>query len=352
MRSIAKKYVHLLFQNPKVNKIKLVKIGNIELGENPLILAPMEDVTDSPFRMICKEFGADLMYTEFISSEGLIRDASKSTRKLDFEEVERPLGIQIFGHQLDSMIAAAKVSETEKPDLIDINYGCPVKKVVFRGAGAAFLKDIPRMVAMTKAVIDAVNLPVTIKTRIGWDENSINILEVALRMQKIGVKAISIHGRTRSQQYTGEANWEEIGKVKQHPEIEIPVFGNGDITTPEIAVERLKTYGVDGIMIGRGAMGNPWIFEQTKALLRGEEYHVPSLVERVELCKKQFESSEMLKGTDVTVREMRKYYNNYFKGIPHFKPWKLKLLTIPTKSEVFDVLDMLPHVLGIDDINY
>lgn len=310
----------------------------------------MEDVTDSSFRMICKEHGADLMYTEFISSEGLIRDAFKSTRKLDFEEAERPLGIQIFGHQLESMIAAAKVSEAQNPNFIDINYGCPVKKVVSRGAGAAYLQDVPKMAEVTKAVIDAVGLPVTIKTRIGWDEKSINIVEVALRMQDIGVKAISIHGRTRSQQYTGLANWDEIAKVKQHRDIEIPIFGNGDITSPEIAVDMFKNYNVDGVMIGRGAMGNPWIFSQTKALLRGEEYIIPTLEERVRVAIQHFELAEKIKGTEVTVKEMRKHYGNYFKGIPHFKPWKIKLLTSPTKTDVMNLLNQLPEVLKFDPL--
>jgi tRNA-dihydrouridine synthase B len=232
----------------------VVKIGDIELGDKPLILAPMEDVTDSSFRVICKQFGADLMYTEFISSEGLIRDAFKSRRKLDFEEEERPMGIQIFGHLEESMIEAARVSRVENPNLIDINFGCPVKKVVNRGAGAAYLKDVPKMMQVTKAVVDSVDIPVTVKTRIGWDEESINIVEVALRMQDAGAKAIAIHGRTRSQQYTGQANWDEIAKVKAHPDLEIPVFGNGDITTPEKALAGFEHYGVDGVMIGRGAM--------------------------------------------------------------------------------------------------
>lgn len=338
----------MFFCRFKSNNFTVVRIGNIDLGIKPVILAPMEDVTDSAFRLICKEFGADLMYTEFISSEGLIRDAFKSTRKLDFEEKERPLGIQIFGHQLDSMISAARVSASYNPNLIDINYGCPVKKVVSKGAGAAFLQDIPRMMAMTKAVIDAVDLPVTVKTRIGWDEKSVNIVEVALRMQDVGAKAIAIHGRTRSQQYTGEANWDAIGMVKQHPDMEIPVFGNGDITTAERAVEMFDKYGVDGIMIGRGAMGNPWIFSQIKALLQGQTYSLPNIKERIEIAKKHFENSEKIKGTDLTVREMRKHYGNYFKGIPYFKPYKIRLLTAPEKTLVYEILDEIGENLSTE----
>ena len=328
----------------------MVTIGDTNLGERPLILAPMEDVTDSSFRLVCKEFGADLMYTEFISSEGLIRDAFKSRRKLDFEEKERPMGIQIFGHLEESMIEAARVSRIENPNLIDINFGCPVKKVVNRGAGAAYLKDVSKMLKVTKAVVDSVDLPVTVKTRIGWDEDSINIVEVALRMQDAGAKAIAIHGRTRSQQYTGQANWDEIAKVKAHPDLEIPVFGNGDITTPEKALAAFEHYGVDGVMIGRGAMGNPWIFAQTKALLEGKSYRLPSIEERVEVCKRQFAYSEKLKGTHRTVREMRKHYGNYFKGIPHFKPWKIKLLTENERDEVLALLDRLPEVLQMPEI--
>jgi len=309
------------------------------LGDFPVILAPMEDVTDSAFRNICKDFGADLMYTEFISSEGLIRDAFKSTRKLDFREEERPIGIQIFGHLKDSMIAAAKVSEAAHPDLIDINYGCPVKKVVSKGAGAAFLKDVPRMIEMTKAVIDAVDLPVTIKTRLGWDEDTKNIVEVALRMQEIGVKAIAIHGRTRSQLYKGEAHWELIGEVKNHPEIEIPIFGNGDITTAEDAMEKRKTYGVDGVMIGRGAMGNPWIFSEIKALMKGESYQRPSMEERIRVCKKHYLTSIEVKGADRTLKEMRKHYSNYFKGYRNIKPWRLKLVTANDQESLFDILN-------------
>lgn len=317
----------------------MVQIENIALGDFPLILAPMEDVTDSAFRGICKDFGADLMYTEFISSEGLIRDAFKSTRKLDFLEKERPIGIQIFGHQKESMIAAAKVSEAASPNLIDINYGCPVKKVVSKGAGAAFLKDVPRMVEMTKAVIDAVNVPVTIKTRLGWDDDTKNILEVAKRMQEIGVKAIAIHGRTRSQLYKGDADWDLIGVVKNDSEIEIPIFGNGDITTAEEALEKKRNYGVDGVMIGRAAMGNPWIFSEIKALLKGENYQRPNMEERVRVCKEHYLKSMDIKGAERSLKEIRKHYGNYFKGYSHIKPWRLKLMAAEDQISLFEILD-------------
>ena len=324
----------------------MVRIENIELGDFPVILAPMEDVTDSAFRNLCKNFGADLMYTEFISSEGLIRDAFKSTRKLDFLEKERPIGIQIFGHQKDSMIAAAKVSESAQPNLIDINYGCPVKKVVSKGAGAAFLKDVPSMVEMTKAVIDAVELPVTIKTRLGWDEDSKNIVEVAKRMQEIGVKAIAIHGRTRSQLYKGEADWELIGAVKNDPEIDIPIFGNGDITTAEEAIKMKNIYGVDGVMIGRAAMGNPWIFSEIKALLKGNTYQRPDMIERVRICKIHFLNSIEIKGTDRTLKEIRKHYGNYFKGYSHIKPWRIKLMAAQDQEALFRVMDEMVEEFG------
>jgi len=326
---------------PKFKTTELIKIGNIELADFPVILAPMEDVTDTAFRLICKEFGANLMYTEFISSEGLIRDAFKSTRKLDFDEAERPIGIQIFGHQKDSMIAAAKLSSAANPDLIDINYGCPVKKVVSKGAGAAFLRDIPRMVEMTRAVIKAVDLPVTIKTRLGWDDDSKNIVEVAKRMQDIGVKAIAIHGRTRSQLYKGEADWDTIAEVKANSEIEIPIFGNGDVINAEQAIEKFKIYGVDGVMIGRGAMGNPWIFSQIKALMRGETYNYPDINERVRVCKIHYNNSIKIKGETRTTNEIRKHYGNYFKGIANFKPWKMKLITAENTEEVFNILDLM-----------
>ncbi len=321
----------------------LAKIGKIELPKLSVILAPMEDVTDSPFRVIAKKFGADLVYTEFISSEGLIRDAFKSTRKLDFEEMERPIGIQIFGHQKESMIRAALVSAEANPDFIDINYGCPVRKVVEKGAGAALLKDIPKMIEITKAVIDSVNLPVTIKTRIGWDENNIPIVEVAERMQDIGVQAISIHGRTRSQLYTGLANWDWIGKVKENPRLNIPVFGNGDIDTVSKAIEMYERYGVDGLMIGRGAMGNPWIFKGIKHYLAtGEFLESPTMSERVEVCRNHIEASIKQKGETRAINEMRKHYNNYFKGYDNIKPWRMKLVSTNTLDELEKVLaDML-----------
>lgn len=316
----------------------MAKIGKIELPELAVILAPMEDVTDSPFRVIAKKFGADIVYTEFISSEGLIRDAFKSTRKLEYDEMERPIGIQIFGHQKESMIQAAIVSAEAKPDFIDINYGCPVRKVVEKGAGAALLKDIPKMVEMTKAVIDSVNLPVTIKTRIGWDEKNIPIVEVAERMQDIGVQAISIHGRTRSQLYTGLANWDWIGKVKENPRLSIPVFGNGDIDTAAKAIEMKNRYGVDGVMIGRGAMGNPWLFRDIKHYLAtGAMLEGPTMAERVEVCKQHIAASIKYKGESRTINEMRKHYNNYFKGYENIKPWRMKLVSVVSLEELDEV---------------
>lgn len=317
----------------------MLKIGNIALNDFPVILAPMEDVTDQSFRLICKDFGADLLYTEFISSEGLIRDAFKSTRKLDFLEQERPLGIQIFGHLKESLVQAAQMAAAAKPDLIDINYGCPVRKVTNKGAGAAFLKDVPKMVDYTKAVVDAVDIPVTAKTRIGWDAQQVNILEVALRLQDVGIKALAIHGRTRSQLYGGQANWDAIAEVAQHPDIEIPIFGNGDLTTAEEVVEAKEKYGVDGVMIGRGAMGNPWIFAQAKQLLRGESITQPNIEDRIDVCKKHYQQSKIIKGDNRTLNEMRKHYSNYFKSIPNIKPYRLRLTTAKSEMEVMAILE-------------
>ncbi len=306
----------------------MVKIGDIELTEFPLLLAPMEDVSDPPFRMVCKEQGVDLMYTEFISSEGLIRDAVKSRMKLDIFEYERPIGVQIFGSEIESMVKSAEIIESVNPNLLDINYGCPVSKVTCKGAGAGILQNIPKMVAMTKAVVNATSLPVTVKTRLGWDEGSKNIEEVAERLQDIGIQALTIHGRTRVQMYKGEANWELIAKIKENSRIHIPVFGNGDIDSPEKAWEYKNKYGVDGIMVGRASIGYPWIFREIKHYFKTQELlPPPTIAERVEACKNHFEFSLRWKGDKLGVLEMRRHYTNYFKGIPNFKPFRMELVT-------------------------
>ena len=306
----------------------MVKIGDIELPEFPLLLAPMEDVSDPPFRMVCKEQGVDLMYTEFISSEGLIRDAVKSRMKLDIFEYERPIGVQIFGSEIESMVKCAEIIESVNPNLLDINYGCPVSKVTCKGAGAGILQNIPKMVAMTKAVVNATTLPVTVKTRLGWDEGSKNIEEVAERLQDIGIQALTVHGRTRVQMYKGEANWELIAKIKENPRIHIPIFGNGDIDSPEKAWEYKNKYGVDGIMVGRASIGSPWIFREIKHYFKTQELlPPPTIAERVEACKSHFEFSLRWKGDKLGVLEMRRHYTNYFKGIPNFKPYRMELVT-------------------------
>ena len=317
----------------------MVKIADIELGEFPLILAPMEDVSDPPFRALCKQFGADLMYTEFISSEGLIRDAAKSVKKLDIFEYERPIGIQIFGSNIESMKKATEVTQTANPDIIDINYGCPVKKVAGKGAGAGILQDIPKMVEMTREIVKSTHLPVTVKTRLGWDENSKYILEVAERLQDVGIKAISIHGRTRKQMYKGEADWDLISQVKNNPRMNIPVFGNGDINSPQKLVEYKNRYAVDGIMIGRASIGNPWFFRNAKHFMEtGEELPEITLKERVEVTRKHLEMSLEWKGDREGVVEMRRHYSNYFRGIRDFKNTKIKLVTSFDKEEIFDTL--------------
>jgi tRNA-dihydrouridine synthase B len=319
---------------------KMVKIGNIILGEFPLLLAPMEDVSDPPFRAVCKDKGADLMYSEFISSEGLIRDAIKSRQKLDIFDYERPVGIQIFGGDEEPMAMAAQIVETVNPDLLDINYGCPVKKVVCKGAGSGILKDIPKMVKLTAAVVKATSLPVTVKTRLGWDDDTKNIEEVAERLQDVGIQALTIHGRTRTQMYKGHADWTLIGKVKNNPRIKIPIFGNGDITTPEQAVAAREKYGVDGIMIGRAAIGYPWIFEEIKHFMKtGEHLPPPTVFERVEVCKKHLRQSVSWKGDIVGILEMRRHYTNYLKGLPHIKEFRQQLVTCNTLAAVEDVLD-------------
>jgi tRNA-dihydrouridine synthase B len=306
----------------------VVKIGDIELPEFPLLLAPMEDVSDPPFRMVCKQQGVDLMYTEFISSEGLIRDAAKSRMKLDIFEYERPIGVQIFGSEIESMVKSAEIIESVNPNLLDINYGCPVSKVTCKGAGAGILQNIPKMVAMTEAVVKATKLPVTVKTRLGWDEGSKNIEEVAERLQDIGIQALTVHGRTRVQMYKGEANWELIAKIKENPRIRIPIFGNGDIDSPEKAWEYKNKYGVDGIMVGRASIGYPWIFREIKHYFKTQELlPPPTIAERVEACKSHFEFSLRWKGDKLGILEMRRHYTNYFKGIPNFKPFRMDLVT-------------------------
>ncbi|MBX2938880.1 MAG: tRNA dihydrouridine synthase DusB [Ferruginibacter sp.] len=326
------------------------KIGNITLPEFPLLLAPMEDVSDPPFRAVCKDNGADLMYSEFISSEGLIRDAMKSRKKLDFSEEERPFGIQIFGGDEEAMAMSARICETVQPDLVDINFGCPVKKVVSKGAGAGVLKDIDLMVRLTEAVVKSTRLPVTVKTRLGWDDQTKNIEEVAERLQDVGIKALAIHGRTRCQLYKGEADWTLIGKVKNNPKIQIPIFGNGDIDGPVKAKEYKDRYGVDGIMIGRAAIGYPWIFREIKHYLAtGEMLPAPTLEERVAVCKKHLYRSVEWKGPVVGINEMRRHYTNYLKGLPNIKEFRSRLVTLPTKEEVEVVLDeMLAYYKGYE----
>ncbi len=318
----------------------MVRISDIELGECPLLLAPMEDVSDPPFRAVCKENGADLMYTEFISSEGLIRDAIKSRQKLDIFDYERPIGIQIFGGDEEAMAMAASIVDTTSPDLLDINFGCPVKKVVCKGAGAGVLKDIDLMVRLTKAVVNATSLPVTVKTRLGWDESSKNIEEVAERLQDIGVKALSIHGRTRVQMYKGEADWSLIAKVKENPRINIPIFGNGDIDSPQKALEYKNRYGVDGLMIGRAAIGYPWIFREIKHYFAtGELLPPPTLEERIAACRKHLTGSVEWKNERLGILEMRRHYANYLKGLPNVKEFRTRLVTTEELEELYSILD-------------
>ncbi len=317
----------------------MAKIRDIELGDFPLLLAPMEDVSDPPFRALCKQHGADLMYTEFISSEGLIRDAAKSVQKLDIFEYERPVGIQIFGSDIDSMIQATQLTEQANPDIIDINYGCPVKKVACKGAGAGILQDIPKMVAMTAEIVKATKLPVTVKTRLGWDDDTKYVVEVAERLQDVGIEGISIHGRTRKQMYKGVADWTLIAEIKNNPRMHIPVFGNGDIDTPEKAVEYKNTYGVDGIMIGRASIGYPWVFNEIKHFVKtGEHLDKPGVQERVDAALQHLEMSVKWKGETLGVVEMKRHYTNYFKGIGHFKEQRMKLVTSFDLQEVRDTL--------------
>ena len=322
-----------------------MKIGNIELGDFPLLLAPMEDVSDPPFRSVCKENGADLMFTEFISSEGLIRNAEKSTQKLDIYDSERPIGIQIFGDKIESMKKAASISEAANPEIIDINYGCPVKKVACKGAGAGILLDINKMQKMTSEIVKQVKKPVTVKTRLGWDDNSIKIVEVAERLQDVGIQALTIHGRTRKQMYKGEANWEYIAEVKNNPRINIPIFGNGDINSPEKAKKYKNKYGVDGIMIGRSAIGNPWIFNKIKTYIK-ENKHIknPSLNDRIETVKKHLDFSIKWKGERLGLVEMRRHYTNYFRGMDNFKKHRMKLILSTSKNFTLETLHEISNL--------
>lgn len=323
----------------------MVRIENIELGEFPLLLAPMEDVSDPPFRAVCKQHGADLMYTEFISSEGLIRDAIKSRQKLDIFDYEKPIGIQIFGGDEDAMAMAAGIVDATNPDLVDINFGCPVKKVVCKGAGAAVLKDVDLMVRLTKAVVKSTKLPVTVKTRLGWDDSTKNIEEVAERLQDIGVKALAVHGRTRVQMYKGEADWTLIAKVKENPRIQIPIFGNGDIDSPQKALEYKNRYGVDGIMIGRAAIGYPWIFREIKHFMdTGEVLQPPTLEERLDACRRHLHGSVQWKGERLGLLEMRRHYANYLKGLPNIKDYRAKLVTAESLSELEEIFNQVQEL--------
>tara|TARA_R110002124_G_scaffold277321_1_gene448499 strand:+ start:10596 stop:11585 length:990 start_codon:yes stop_codon:yes gene_type:complete len=325
----------------------VIKIGDLNLGEFPLLLAPMEDVSDPPFRAVCKSNGADLMYTEFISSEGLIRDAAKSVQKLDVYDYERPIGIQIFGNEISSMREAAAIAEEAGPDILDINYGCPVNKVACKGAGAGILLDIDKMVAMTAEIVKAVKIPVTVKTRLGWDENTIRINEVTERLQDVGIQAISIHARTRKQMYKGEADWSYLAEIKKNSRIKIPVFGNGDIDSPEKAKAYKEKYGVDGLMIGRAAIGYPWIFNEIKHFMAtGNFLDAPDMEERVKVARKHLDFSVEWKGEKLGVLEMRRHYTNYFRGIPHFKPYRTALVTTDDYSEVNEILEDISRVFA------
>ena len=325
----------------------MARIADIELPDFPLLLAPMEDVSDPPFRALCKEQGADVVYTEFISSEGLIRDAAKSVLKLDIYEKERPVGIQIFGAELDSMLQAVDIVEQSNPDIIDINYGCPVKKVVCKNAGAGILRDVPLMVKLTEEIVKRTKLPVTVKTRLGWDTDSVKIIEVAERLQDVGIQAISIHGRTRVQMYKGEADWRPIAQVKNNPRMHIPVFGNGDVDTPEAALRMRDEYGLDGAMIGRASIGYPWFFREVKHFFEtGEHLDPPSMQQRVDAARRHLRMAIDWKGEKLGVFETRRHYTNYFKGIPHFKEHRLKMVTSDGADEVFAAFDRVLEEFG------
>ena len=329
-----------------------MKIAGIEFRERPLFLAPMEDVTDPSFRYMCKRFGADVVYTEFISSDGLIRDAAKSLKKLEIDDAERPVGIQIYGHLIEPMVEAARMAEAAGPDIIDINFGCPVKKIAGRGAGSGMMRDVPLMVEMTRQIVAAVKTPVTVKTRLGWDEEHRNIEEIALRLQDAGIAALTIHGRTRAQMYTGEADWTLIGRVKNNPLMKIPVIGNGDIDSPQRAAEAFDRYGVDGVMIGRATYGRPWIFREIRHYLDTDELlPQPSVCERVEIAKRHLAKSVEVKGERVGVLEMRRHLSNYFKGLPDFKPTRLQLVTLTDVNEINATLDYIAQEWGGADLS-
>jgi tRNA-dihydrouridine synthase B len=320
----------------------MITIGNIQLPDKPLFLAPMEDVTDPSFRFICKHFGADVVYTEFIPSDGLIRDAKKSLKKLEISESERPVGIQLYGHLIDSMVEAAKIAEEAKPDIIDINFGCPVRKIATRGAGAGMLCNIPLMVEMTRAIVEAVKLPVTVKTRLGWDDNSKNIVDIAEKLQDVGIQALTIHGRTRAQLYRGSADWSLIGEVKNNPRMKIPIIGNGDIGDAESARDAFNRYGVDGIMIGRATVGRPWIFKEIREFITSGQLISPlTLKEKVDLARLQFHKSIEIKGIPRGIYEMRRHFINYFKGLPDFRDIRMKLVTTMDLAEIEQLLDQI-----------
>ncbi|TFH28034.1 MAG: tRNA dihydrouridine synthase DusB [Bacteroidia bacterium] len=322
-------------------------IGDLDLGEQPLFLAPMEDITDPSFRYLCKKFGADVMYTEFISSDGLIRDGAKSVKKLDIFDYERPMGIQLYGHIVESMVEATHRAVEAQPEIIDINYGCPVRKIAIRGAGAGMLANIPLMMEMTRAIVEASPIPVTVKTRLGWDEQQKVIVEVAEQLQDQGIAALTIHGRTRAQMYKGSADWTLIGEVKNNPRMKIPVIGNGDITTPLEARAAFDRYGVDGIMIGRAAVGKPWLFRHVKHYLStGELLDPPTVSEKVDMARLQFTKSLEVKSEPVGIYEMRRHLSNYFKGLPHFKEMRLKLLTTLVVEEIFSLLEEIREKYG------
>ncbi len=329
-----------------------MKIADIDLGHEPLFLAPMEDVTDPSFRYMCKGFGADVVYTEFISSDGLIRDAWKSRAKLNIDEGERPVGIQIYGHLIEPMVEAARIAESAKPDIIDINFGCPVKKIAGRGAGSGMMRDVPLMVEMTRQIVEAVKTPVTVKTRLGWDEESKNIEEIALRLQDVGISALTIHGRTRAQMYKGEADWSLIGAVKNNPLMKIPIIGNGDISSGAMAREMFDRYGVDGVMVGRATYGRPWIFREIRHYLTtGEEMAQPNVVERVEIALRHLQRSLEVKGDKVGILEMRRHLSNYFKGLPNFKETRLKLVTLNDPEELREVIASISDKWGDFDLS-
>lgn len=329
-----------------------MKIAGIEFRERPLFLAPMEDVTDPSFRYMCKGFGADMVYTEFISSDGLVREGAKSVAKLNISDGERPVGIQIYGHLIEPMVESARIAEAARPDVIDINFGCPVRKIAGRGAGSGMMRDVPLMVEMTRRIVEAVKVPVTVKTRLGWDEEHRNIEEIALRLQDAGIAALTIHGRTRAQMYTGEADWTLIGRVKNNPLMKIPVIGNGDIDSPQRAAEAFDRYGVDGVMIGRATYGRPWIFREIRHYLdTGELLPQPSVCERVEIAKRHLTKSVEVKGERVGVLEMRRHLSNYFKGLPDFKPTRLQLVTLTDVNEINATLDYIAQEWGGADLS-